>query len=442
MMFSERIGFLNDLEVLDNCYIIYWMVNSQRCEYNHGLEYAISMSNKYDKPLLVFFGAKLDYQYKRQRDFMLEGLRDVEEGLKERGIGFIIGDCKGEVGIEKISSYACMIVTDKTYIKEEIRGRNIVAEKLECLFIEVESNLIVPVENTSIKEEYSAATIRKKIWREISLLNYDFIKEIVSVPSIGIIKYGEIDIPEIDLAFDNIGIKEVDLVGGSKVARERLDDFINDKLKNYHMRNLPSEDWTSGLSPYLHFGHISPIEIYKIISNSISLGGLDISGFLEELIVRRELAFNFVYYNKDYDNYSGLPNWAINTLDKHKEDIREYIYTLNELEEGKTHDMFWNSAQNELVRSGIMHNYMRMYWGKKIIEWSLSPQEAFSRALYLNNKYGLDGFDPNSYTGIAWCFGKHDRPWREREIFGMVRYMNDKGLIKKFNMTGYLEKWK
>jgi len=394
--------------------------------------------------LLVFFGAKIDYQYKRQRDFMVEGLRDVATGLKKRGIAFIVGDCKGEVGIEKMLGSVCMLVTDKPYIKEEIIARDIVAEKADCLFIEVESNLMVPVESTSVKEEYSAATLRKKIWREISLLSYDFVEEIVRVPSIGIDGNVDIDIDVdvIDLANYSIGVKEVELVGGAKVAREKLNTFIEDKLKNYHMRNLPSEDWASGLSPYLHFGQISPIEIYKAISNSVEAQGLDISGFLEELIVRRELAFNFIYYNKNYNNYAGLPNWAITTLGKHKEDIREYIYDLSELEESKTHDIYWNSAQKELVSSGIMHNYMRMYWGKKLIEWSISPEEAFKTAVYLNNKYALDGFDPNSYTGIAWCFGKHDRPWRERKIFGMVRYMNDKGLIRKFNMTGYLEKWK
>ncbi len=438
MMFSERIRFLNELAVQDNSYIIYWMINVQRCEYNHSLEYAIFMSNKYKKPLLVFIGAKRDYQYKRHNDFMFEGLIDVQEGLKARGIKLIVGDCNGEVGIDKIAPLACMVVTDKGYIKEEIKEIDAVRDKLNCLFVELESNLIVPIESASLKEEYSAATIRKKIWREISLLSYDFVMEEVKLPSINNIAESDIDILKLDLRFSISDSKEVDLIGGSKEAKKKLEYFIKEKLKNYQMRNNPSEEWTSGLSPYLHFGQISPIEIYKIVS---SCKGVEVAGFLEELIIRRELAFNFIYYNKNYDDYTGLPNWAINTLGKHKDDIREYIYDLSELEGSRTHDVFWNSAQHELVQSGIMHNYMRMYWGKKIIEWSATPMEAFTSVIYLNNKYAIDGFDPNSYTGIAWCFGKHDRPWRERDIFGMVRYMNAKGLIRKFKMEGYLEKW-
>jgi deoxyribodipyrimidine photo-lyase len=176
--------------------------------------------------------------------------------------------------------------------------------------------------------------------------------------------------------------------------------------------------------------------------NDVGSGGIDVSGFLEELIVRRELAFNFVYYNSNYDKFECLPNWARVSLGKHREDVREYLYSLEELESARTYDVYWNSAQRELVGSGVMHNYMRMYWGKKILEWSPTPEVAFANALYLNNKYSLDGFDPNSFAGVAWCFGKHDRPWRERSIFGMVRFMNDKGLVRKFKMGPYLEKWK
>ncbi|MDD2371173.1 MAG: deoxyribodipyrimidine photo-lyase [Firmicutes bacterium] len=439
MMFTERIKFLNELPIIDNLYIIYWMVNAQRCDYNHSLEYAISMSNKYKKPLIVFIGAKIDYQFKRQKDFMLEGLIDVKADLGTRGIELMVGDCSGASGIYKLSEFACLIVTDKAYIKEEIVERDLVREKVNCLFVEVESNLMVPVESASLKEEYSAATIRKKIWNEINLLNYDFMKEEVLFPSIDIIEEVSFKVINIDQKLIGDTIKKFDMVGGSNEARRKLEYFIEEKLKNYSRRNYPSEDWTSGLSPYLHFGQISPIEIYKAVSNCDET---NIAGFLEELIVRRELAFNFIYNNKNYDNYSCLPNWAITTLEKHSEDIREYLYDLSDLEAGKTHDDYWNSAQKELVRSGVMHNYMRMYWGKKIIEWSATPKEAFKRAIYLNNKYALDGFDPNSYTGIAWCFGKHDRPWREREIFGMVRFMNDKGLKRKFDMNGYLDKWK
>lgn len=440
MDIGERIKYLNNLDQVDNSYVLYWMVNAQRCEYNHALEYAVYMSNKLRKPLIVFFGAEVGYQYKRHRDFMLEGLKDVAKGLKKRGIRFVVGNCSGEAGVGIISPSAVMIITDKPYIKEDVEARDHVLELVSCSFVEVESNVLVPVENVTNKEEYAASTIRKKLWSQINIASFDFIEEVANPD----LKFDDYLIDELEI--DNIEIekemeKEVELIGGSVEAHHKLEDFIENKLHNYHLRSNPSEDWCSGLSPYLHFGQISPVEIY-IKMNDVGRRGIDVSGFLEELIIRRELAFNFVYFNRDYDKYDGLPNWARATLGKHSEDIREYIYSLDELESGSTHDTYWNSAQHELVKRGIMHNYMRMYWGKKILEWSVSPEVAFSTSLYLNNKYSVDGFDPNSYAGVAWCFGKHDRPWKERNIFGMIRFMNDKGLVRKFRMEPYLAKWK
>lgn len=436
---GERVKYLNTLErvdALDSAYILYWMVNAQRSEYNHGLEYAIYMSNKLSKPLVVFFGAEVEYQYKRHRDFMFEGLRDVALGLKNRGIRFVVGNCSGEAGVSKLSSSAVMIITDKPYIKEEVAARDRLMELVNCPFVEVESNVLVPVEVVSNKEEYAASTIRRKLWSQISMGSFDFVEEVVSPD----LYYDGYLIEELDLK-DKLKDKEVDLIGGSVEAHRKLEDFVDNKLVNYDLRSNPSEDWCSGLSPYLHFGQISPVEIY-LRMNDAGSGGIDVSGFLEELIVRRELAFNFVYFNRDYDKYECLPNWARASLGKHRDDIREYLYSLAELESCATYDVYWNSAQRELVASGIMHNYMRMYWGKKILEWSPTPELAYATAIQLNNRYSLDGFDPNSFAGVAWCFGKHDRPWKERSIFGMIRYMNDKGLIRKFKMEPYLEKWK
>lgn len=440
MDISERIKYLNSVSIADNTYVLYWMVNAQRCEYNHGLEYAIYMSNKLGKPLVVFFGVVVEYQYKRHRDFMLEGIRDVADGLRSRGIRFVVGDCSGEAGVNKLSSSAVMIITDKPYIREEVAARDNILEQVSCSFVEVESNVLVPVELVSNKEEYAASTIRKKLWSQISMGSFDFVEEVVS-PDLYFDGYlmEELDLDNNEI--DKNKVKEVELIGGSVEARRRLEDFIDNKLVNYALRSNPSEDWCSGLSPYLHFGQISPVEIY-LRMNDVGSSGINVSGFLEELIVRRELAFNFVYFNRDYDKFKCLPNWARASLGKHKEDIREYLYSLDELESGATYDVYWNSAQRELIASGVMHNYMRMYWGKKILEWSPTPEVAFATAIHLNNKYSLDGFDPNSFAGVAWCFGKHDRPWRERSIFGMIRYMNDKGLVRKFKMEPYLEKWK
>ncbi|KAF0091866.1 MAG: deoxyribodipyrimidine photo-lyase [Fusobacteria bacterium] len=444
MDIGERIKYLNSVGIVDDAdsadttdsaYVLYWMVNAQRCEFNHGIEYAIYMSNKLSKPLVVFFGAEVEYQYKRHRDFMFEGLRDVAEGLRNRGIRFVVSDCSGEAGVNKLSSSAVMIITDKPYIREEVAARDNILEQVSCSFVEVESNVLVPVEVVSNKEEYAASTIRRKLWSQISMGSFDFVEEEVG-PNV---YYHGYVMEELDLK-NTLKEKEVELIGGSVEAHRKLEDFVENRLVNYALRSNPSEDWCSGLSPYLHFGQISPVEIY-LRMNDVGSGGIDVSGFLEELIVRRELAFNFVYFNSNYDKFECLPNWARVSLGKHREDIREYLYSLDELESARTYDVYWNSAQRELVGSGLMHNYMRMYWGKKILEWSPSPEVAFASALYLNNKYSLDGFDPNSFAGVAWCFGKHDRPWKERSIFGMVRFMNDKGLVRKFKMGPYLEKW-
>jgi deoxyribodipyrimidine photo-lyase len=226
--------------------------------------------------------------------------------------------------------------------------------------------------------------------------------------------------------------------GGTQEARNHLEVFLEGKLDQFpELRNDPTLDYLSHMSPYLHFGQISPLFIALKASETKSPGT---EAFLEELIVRRELSMNFVYYNKKYDLFEAVPEWAKKTLRAHKKDKRQYTYTLEELEPAKTHDPYWNAAQKEMVIKGKMHGYMRMYWGKKIIEWSRTPEGAFRSTLYLNNKYELDGRDPNGFTGVAWCFGKHDRPWGERPIFGNVRYMNDKGLRRKFDADGYVKR--
>ncbi|MGH4050770.1 MAG: hypothetical protein ACREVX_05370 [Clostridium sp.] len=227
-------------------------------------------------------------------------------------------------------------------------------------------------------------------------------------------------------------------MGGTSKAKLLLEDFISNKLSDYcELKNEPSEGYSSNLSPYLYFGQISPLYIYRRL---IDVYVEDKKAFLEKLIIRRELSMNFVYYNNEYDTYNSLPNWAKNTLEKHSLDEREFIYSREQLEQAKTHDPYWNAAQKEMSFTGKMHGYMRMYWGKKILEWSKTPEEAFSTAIYLNNKYLLDGRDANGFAGVAWCFGKHDRAWGERSIFGSVRFMNDKGLKESLIWKDILKK--
>ncbi|MDX1509679.1 MAG: hypothetical protein R3358_15440, partial [Woeseiaceae bacterium] len=227
---------------------------------------------------------------------------------------------------------------------------------------------------------------------------------------------------------------------GTDAAQKHLTRFLRSDLDGYaDARNDPSQPQASRLSPYLHFGQISPVEIALKTQRASSGTADDKEAFLEELIVRRELAANFVYYCKDYDKYACLPDWAAKTLDEHRDDDRPKRYTRQQLENAETHDDYWNAAMQELLKTGYMHNYMRMYWGKKIIEWTNTPEYSYSTTLYLNNKYFLDGRDPNSYANVAWLFGLHDRAWTERDVFGKVRYMSASGLESKFDIDAYVD---
>jgi deoxyribodipyrimidine photo-lyase len=239
---------------------------------------------------------------------------------------------------------------------------------------------------------------------------------------------------------DSIASNPLQYIGGYTEASRRLYLFLKERFLDYYtQRNDPGFDIRSGLSPYLHFGQISPLEIIQKVKEYRGPKKAE-EAFIEQLFIRRELSVNYVYYNKEYGSYRGLPRWALKTLEEHASDNRPYEYTTEQLEEAQTHDPYWNAAMKEMMLTGSMHSYMRMYWGKKIIEWSETPHHAFDTMLLLNNTYFLDGRDPNSYAGVAWCFGGHDRPWKEREIFGKVRYMNRNGLERKFDMDAYLSR--
>jgi deoxyribodipyrimidine photo-lyase len=233
------------------------------------------------------------------------------------------------------------------------------------------------------------------------------------------------------------------LTGGPEKGRDLFRTFLEKSFSRYvKNRNQPQTDDISRMSAYLHFGQISPLYLALQINKTRGRATEAKAAYLEELIVRRELAINFVNSTARYDDFSSLPNWALETLARHRKDPREYTYTRRQLEDAKTHDQYWNAAMVEMRTTGFMHNHMRMYWGKKILEWSKTPEQAFRTALALNNKYFLDGRDPNSYAGVAWIFGLHDRAWFERPIFGKVRYMNASGLERKCDIRGYVEKVK
>jgi deoxyribodipyrimidine photo-lyase len=444
MIQDDRVQVLKGGRPAAGRYVLYWMQASQRAEYNHALEFAIEKANELDKPLVVFFGitGRFPDANLRHYHFMLEGLARVGRELKARGIKLVVRLESPVHGAIRMAGRASMVITDRGYLRVQKKWRKEVAASINCPLFQVETDVIVPVETASPKEDYAAATIRPKITTKLDRYLVPLKKRRVARSSLSLrLRSGNVE------DFDGLLSKlEIDrsvgpapaLRGGTGEARRLLTSFMRRKLDHFaERRNDPGVDYLSNMSPYLHFGQISPLYIALRIKKARSPGT---AAYLEELIVRRELSMNFVHYNSAYDSFTCLPEWARKTLSQHKGDRREYVYTLRQFELAATHDPYWNAAQREMVLTGKMHGYMRMYWGKKILEWTRTPGHGFKVAAYLNNKYELDGRDPNGFAGVAWCFGKHDRPWAERPVFGKVRYMNDKGLRRKFDIDAYVRR--
>lgn len=442
MIQPERIEPLNSESTRSGDYILYWMQASQRMAYNHALAYAIEQANRLGRPLVVGFGLTADYlgATARHYTFMLEGLRELAGTLKDRGMELVVRLGPPPSVIADLAQAACLVVVDRGYLRLQKRWRQEAARRLGCPLIQVESDCIVPVETASPKEDYAAATLRPKIHRLLPRFLVPMRMPRLKKDSLGL-ALGGLDLEDVPALVRSLKVDEsvgpvAGFAGGESQAQKRLRQFIKTKLDDYDAaRNDPTLDGQSDLSPYLHFGQISPLEVALEVQKTASPGQ---EAFLEELIVRRELSLNFVYYNPHYDTFKSLPAWAARTLRFHQKDKRAYQYSLAELRQAQTHDPYWNAAQREMMLTGKMHGYMRMYWGKKILEWSRSPAQAWQIAVTLNDTYELDGRDPNGYAGIAWCFGKHDRPWARRPIFGQVRYMNDAGLRRKFDIEGYV----
>ena len=441
MIEPERIKQLNRRPATPGKYVLYWMQQSQRSEHNHALEYAIERANELDRPLVVYFGITERFPEANERhySFMLQGLKETKASLSRRHIHMIIRREAPEKGVLRLAPDACRLVTDRGYLALQRRWRSYVARRAPCAMDEVESDVIVPVETASPKEEYAAATIRRKLHRQLDAFLAPLAPAAVRRSSMRM-RFAHFALDDLDQALRRLKIDRsvrpvAEFTGGTSQAKQRLDHFIRHRLEHFaEQRNDPAKNVLSAMSPYLHFGQISPVYIALKVAAASKPGK---TAYLEELFVRRELSMNYVYYNERYASFDGLPAWARTTLREHQRDARPRLYDLDALEHAQTHDPYWNAAQEEMLRYGKMHGYMRMYWGKKIIEWTHDPEEAFEICLHLNNKYELDGRDPNGYTGVAWCFGKHDRAWSERRIFGKVRYMNAAGLKRKFAIDEY-----
>ncbi len=442
MVKSERVFTLKESPSFSGA-VLYWMSRDQRVDDNWALIYAAMEANRLNAPLHVafclvnnFLGANL-----RHYSFMIDGLKEVHSKLSERGIGFhlLIGDPTVEIPYFIKEIGASLLVSDFDPLRIKRKWKDDVSNTISISHKEVDAHNIVPCRFVSSKPEFGAYTIRPKIHRLLPR----FFEEIPEVPEIkNKVSAMPINwnVPITTLDIDS-SVKPIKwLNGGFTKGMTQLESFISKGLNGYaEKRNDPLANGQSNLSPFLHFGHVSAHRV-AIEASKANAPKPDKDAFLEELIVRRELSDNFCFYNSDYDNFSGFHSWAKLTLNEHRADEREYIYTMDEFEQAETHDPLWNAAQLELVVSGKMHGYLRMYWAKKILEWTKTPEEAQKTAIYLNDKYSIDGRDPNGYAGIAWSIGGvHDRAWSNGPVFGKIRYMNFNGCKRKFSVDGYID---
>jgi deoxyribodipyrimidine photo-lyase len=413
--------------------IIYWMNRDQRVDDNWALLDAQTKATELKQPLIVVFciskehTSSINTKTDRNFLFMKQGLLVVRERLNKLNMPFIIRNGEADVELPKIIKEikASHLFVDFNPLRDAQAMIGSVKAKINISMFEVDAHNVIPAFYVTNKQEWGAYTLRPKVHKLLDKYLTDF-------PALLKQAKTNLNIESDDKSLLGEETKVIDY------ASLALKEFVEKRLKNYDQRNDPNADATSRLSAYLHFGQLSAQRIALATKQS----KLASDSFLEELIVRKELADNYVLYNPNYDNFEGLPDWAKKTLNKHLDDPREYVYTLKQFEDGKTHDPIWNAAQLQMVKSGYMHGYVRMYWAKKILEWSKDPQAAIKTAIYLNDKYELDGQDPNGYVGVMWAIGGvHDRPWQERKIFGMVRFMNDKGMKRKFDVGAYTKKW-
>lgn len=443
---ARRIAELNGLPPdPGGRYVLYWMQAAQRAAHNPALEHAVALADGLGQGVVVGFGLMDDYPEANLRHyaFMLEGLREVAATLAARGMRFVLRRGSPPDVALGLAREASVVVCDAGYTRFQRAWRARVAAEAACSVVAVEGEVVVPVGLASPKAEIGARTLRPRILRLRDGFLAPLDEVLPRVPTTGLDVRGDLDPADVEgslgtLRLDRSVPRSTRFPGGTAEARARLGRFLAN-LKGYAgARSDPASQHSSQLSPYFQFGQISPVEVALAARAAAPEGDADRASFLEELVVRRELAHNFLHYTKDYDSLDCVPGWARATLDKHKHDPRPKIYDEAELEAGRTHDPYFNAAMREMRVTGYMHNHMRMYWGKKIVEYSESPEAAYAATLRLNNRHFLCGRGANAFTNVAWVFGLHDRPWIERPVFGQVRYMNDKGLERKFDIAAYV----
>ena len=431
--------------------VVYWMQRAVRIRENAALDAAIEAANLLCLPVVVYFQVIPNYPNANLRHyhFLQQGLRDAEEDARERGVGFVVRrapEASLEGFLEEVR--ASLLIGDENPCREPERWRTVLARRLRVPYWTVDADVVVPSRVFGrdyfllhhFRPHIKAQLTRFLVPRSNTRPQHEWI------PPRGVAQYS-LD-ADITAGFDKLdrSVKPVDtFTGGTHAALKRLSDFARYDLARYEtQRNHPEVKGTSRLSPYLHFGNIGPITIALACDEAVKQGRAPAAArdrFLDELIGWRELSVLFVRYNRNYDNWECAEPWAQKSLREHAADPRPERYTFAELERAETRDELWNAAQREMVQTGWMHNYMRMYWAKKILEWAPDPATAFDWAVILNDKYELDGRDPNGYAGIAWAIvGKHDRPWFDRPIFGTVRAMTAASTAKKFDSAAYIRK--
>ncbi len=466
----------------DAQYVVYWMNAFRRRRYNFALQHARWWAEKLQRPLIVVEALRTGYQWASDRfhRFVIDGMIDNEADFSDSGVTYYpfleTATDKGHGIIETLCQKACLMVTDDypcffhPILYDRIVSKWPVAVQL------VDSNGLYPMRATD-RTFTVAHSFRRHLQKELPKHLHEFplsdplakhkLPEPIDVPSLVAKRWPRAKLADYADGIKNFdrfkidhGVSPVETKGGAHAALKRLSDFTAGALDRYSDdRNVPDLKGASRLSPYLHFGHIAAHEMFHSVTEHCGWkidqlakpngkregfwnASQPVESFLDEMITWREIGFNMTHREPDYARFESLPQWARETLNEHANDKREYVYSLAEFESAATHDQLWNAAQNELVREGRIHNYLRMLWGKKILHWTANPRQALEVLIELNNKYALDGRDPNSYSGIFWVLGRYDRAWGpERKIFGKIRYMTSESTLSKFKMKEYLKQY-
>jgi len=449
-----RIAVVNSVRTQpEGEYVLYWMQSTHRLEENWALRHAVLEADRLGKPLLIHQGLDPTYEHASDRihTVILENARALHRRAAKLGFRyqFVLRRRRDDDRrvVDRLAARAVMVVTDR-FPTAGVAERTVrFAERAPCRVVTVESHAIVP-SGAFVKEEYAARTIRPKIAKLLELA-LEPVEDRAPRKALPDSIWKSLDVDRLDLAKLDVAaevarceidhaVSAVPFASGLDGARARLAAFCADGLAQYsERRNEPSDtDGSSRLSPYLHFGQISAAEVLRTVREA---GHAESAAkFQDELVTWRELALNFCLHNPNYGKLRGLPDWVHRTMDEHKDDPREVIYSLEQLERAETHDELWNAAQRELVRTGYMHNVTRMLWGKSVLLWTKRYKHALDHLILLNNKYGLDGRDPSSYGGIQWCFGKFDRPWFNKPVFGVIRPMSLARAREKFDADAYI----